>query len=794
MPALEIIFWFAVCAIAYVFWGYPLALFVAGSLVRSRPRPEMTQLPHVSLIISAYNEEKVLGEKLENSLSIEYPRDKFEIIVVSDASTDRTDAIAEGYGPEGVVLKRMPTRGGKTTGLNAVVPFAKGEIIVFSDANALYEPDAVEKLVRNFADPAVGCVTGDSRYIKLATSYVGENEDTYWDYERSIKIKESHLGSMVGGDGAIFAIRKHLFQPLKAEDINDFVIPLQIVSMGYRCIFEPAAVCYENTVVHFEEEFRRKVRVVNRSWNGLFRVKQLLNPLRYGWFSVQLVSHKMLRWLTPFFLLMLLGSSLTLASKHWIYLGTTISQVGLYALGVLGLALTRFHIRNRWLSLPWYFLLINVASVVGLAKYIRGERINIWEPEREGREHAGGNRHKMLRCSALLGVGAGLCLAITLWPKASLWTASGMLLYTYIGYPSVCLLLGRFLYRPWRQSDIQPTVTLLIVAHNEEACLKAKIANSLELEYPAEKFTIMLASDGSTDGTNAIMQRAETQGIRTYYFSTRGGKMAAINRIFPDIQTDIVVLSDANVFYKPDAITKLVRNFADEAVGAVSGKVTLVSDRPVPGLAERLYYRYEWLIQRFESYSGSLVGVDGAMYGIRRELFQPLPNTVVIDDFIISMNVAKRGKRVVYEPEARANEASAASLGVEMQRRIRIIAGAIQSLLRGEGVPELSQPFLLWKYLSHKVLRWISPVFLVMLFGANVLLLYEPLYVVVFAGQMLVYGTAFVGAWQKSPAWGFGIPLYFCAVNMAAIIGLVRGVLGQQKEAWDRLERSSGVL
>ena len=754
----------------------------------------MTLQPHASLIISAYNEEKVLGEKIENSLSIEYPRDKFEIIVVSDASTDRTDAIAEGYASEGVVLKRMPTRGGKTTGLNAAVPLAKGEIIVFSDANALYEPDAVEKLVRNFADPAVGCVTGDSRYVKLATSYVGESEDTYWDYERSLKIKESHLGSMVGGDGAIFAIRKHLFQPLKTEDINDFVIPLQIVSMGHRCVFEPEAICYENTVVHFEEEFRRKVRVVNRSWNGLFRVKQLLNPFRYGWFSVQLISHKMLRWLTPFFLLLLLGASLGLAFTHWLYFGAMLSQVSFYALGILGLALTRLQVRNRWLSLPWYFLLVNVASVVGIAKYIRGERINIWEPEREGRDRDGSNRRRMRRWGALMGLGTGLCAAITLWPKPSLWAACGMLLYTYIGYPGVCLLLGRFLYRPWRQSDIQPTVTLLIVAHNEEECLEAKIANSLELAYPPEKLTIVLASDGSTDGTNAIMQRAETQGIRTYYLPTRGGKMAAINRIFPDIQTEIVVLSDANVFYKRDAITKLTRNFADDAVGAVSGKVTLVSDCPVPGLAERLYYQYEWLIQRFESYSGSVVGVDGAMYGIRRELFQPLPNTVVIDDFIISMNVAKRGKRVVYEPEARAVEASAASLGVEIQRRIRIIAGAIQSLLRGEGVPRPTQPFLLWKYLSHKVLRWISPVFLVVLLGANVLLLDKPLYVVAFAGQMLVYGAAFVGTWQKSPVWGLGIPLYFCAVNIATLIGLVRGVLGQQKEAWDRLERSSGVL
>jgi cellulose synthase/poly-beta-1,6-N-acetylglucosamine synthase-like glycosyltransferase len=794
MIAPAIVFWCAVGILCYVFVGYPLILVVLGRFVRKRLVFEALPPPTVSLIVSAYNEEKVIGEKIENCLSIQYPQDKLEIIIVSDASTDQTDAIVTRYMHEGVVLKRMPVRRGKTTGLNAVVPLAKGEIIVFSDANALYAPDAVQKLVRNFADPSVGCVTGDSRYIQLDMSYVGGSEDTYWDYERLLKSKESSLGSMVGADGAIFAIRKRLFSSLREEDINDFVIPLQIVGRGYRCIFEPEAVCFENSMVHFEEEFRRKVRVVNRSWNGLFRVKPLLNPVRYGWFSIQLISHKLLRWLTPLFLLAALMSSVCLTSQHWMYIGAAAGQLGFYALGMVGLMLERVQIRSRWLSFPCYFVLMNVASIAGVLKYMRGEKINIWEPEREGQSQHAKRQDRWIRWACLLTSCGLLLAAIGFWPRLLFWIAWDMMIYTYIGYPVLCMLLSGFLSQPWHKEDSQPTVTLLIVAHNEEEILAAKIENSLALDYPRNKLVIAVASDGSTDGTNAILRRYEGKGIQAYYFPKHSGKMATINRIFPELQTEIVVLSDANVIYKSDAINKLVRNFADQGVGAVSGTVMLISDQPVLSIPERLYYRYEWFIARLESQTGSLIGVDGAMYSIRRELFQPLPDSVVLDDFVISMNIAKGGKRVVYEPEASAHEASAASLAVELQRRSRIAAGAVQSLLQGEGLPGLSQPLLLFKYLSHKVLRWSTPVFLILLLLANLFLLGEFFYNVTFGGQVAFYLAACIGKLQRSPASVCAVPLYICGTNVAAAYGLVRGILNQQKGPWDRLERASWAL
>jgi cellulose synthase/poly-beta-1,6-N-acetylglucosamine synthase-like glycosyltransferase len=791
MIVIEAIFWFALGAMGYVCVGYSLLLFMLSNLVRRRPVPRTVPLPSVSLIVSAYNEEKIIGEKIDNCLSLNYPQDKLEIIVVSDASTDQTDMIIDRYTGDGVVLKRMPTRSGKTAGLNAAVPLAKGDIIVFSDANALYAPDAIQKLVRNFADPSIGCVTGDSRYIHLESSYVGSSENTYWDYERSLKMRESALGSMVGADGAIFAIRRHLYFPLRAEDINDFVIPLQIVSQGYRCIFEPEAVCYENAVVHFEEEFRRKVRVVNRSWNGLFRVKELLNPMRYGWFAIQLISHKLLRWLTPLFLGLLLVSSFLLSPLHWIYAGLAMGQAGFYALACLGGVLKRRHLHNRWLSFPYYFLLMNIASLVGVYKYLRGEKINIWEPERQG-GYAPKERHATpIRWAALLAGGGLLLTFVWLIPRVTFWGAGGLVVYTYLGYPVLCLLLSRLLYKPWHKAPEEPPVTLFIVAHNEEEVIRAKIDNCLALDYPSDKLTIVVASDGSTDRTNAILRQYETRGVRGYYFPQRAGKMATINQLFPNLRTDIIVLSDANVIYEPDALRTLVRNFADESVGAVSGRVTLMSNQPIPGILERLYYRYEWMIQQLESRMSALIGVDGAMYGIRRELFQAVSDHVVLDDFVISMNIAKQGKRVVYEPAARGYEASAATFDIELRRRSRLVAGAIQSLLRGEGCPRLTQPLLLWQYVSHKVLRWITPVFLLALFLANLRLLDASCYVILFAAQLSVYAAALIGKLQRSPTWIFAIPLYFCGTNVAAACGLVRGILNRQPEAWERLKRAS---
>ena len=386
MIVAEIFLWFSILVLVYVVCGYPLLLLAAASLVRRREIVRDSEEPSVTLLISAYNEEKVIAEKIVNSLSLDYPTGQFEIIVVSDGSTDSTDTIVNSYASERVTLKRMSVRKGKTAALNKVVPIAHGDILVFSDANTLYAPDAIRKLVRNFADPTVGCVTGDSRYVNVKANDVGKNENAYWGYERFLKTKESQIGSLVGSDGAMFAIRTHLYTPLRNEDINDFLTPLHIVGEGYRCIFEPEAICYESATVSFSQEFRRKVRVVNRGWNGLFHMKQLLNPFRYGRFSIQLISHKLLRWLTPFLLAVILVLSIFIYAKSGTYLWMVIGQLIFYSLGGIGIFMHACKMRSRLLSFPCYFVVINAASAVGIVRGLLGQKIDMWKPERAGQD------------------------------------------------------------------------------------------------------------------------------------------------------------------------------------------------------------------------------------------------------------------------------------------------------------------------------------------------------------------------------------------------------------------------
>lgn len=780
-------------ALVYLFLGYPILAMFMGLIRHRRHQRDDAFCPMVTLIISAFNEEKDIRDKLENTIRLAYPKDRLEVLVISDASTDLTDIIVREYAAHGIQLHRMAVRGGKTVGLNAVLPRARGEFVVFSDANALYRPDAIAKLVRNFVDPAVGCVTGDSQYVNVAESNAGQSEKVYWDFDRALKVQESRSGSMVGSDGAIFAIRRHLYVPLRPQDINDFVLPLMIVSRGYRCIFEPEAVCEESGTSRFHEEFRRKIRVVNRSWTGLWRVKQLLNPFRYGWFSIQLISHKLLRWLTPVFLLALLTTSWLLAPSHPVFAAIAAAQGVGYAVGMAGLIIEPLSRRNRLISVASYFLMVNVASVLGIMKGLRGHTITVWNPERQ----QGTPEAHMMRCGYWLFLAAsiaGMSWGIRAWPDVMFWAAGIALMYVYVGYPLLSAFLSSFLGKPWKKAAITPSVTLLIVAHNEEEIIEQKLRNSLALNYPQDRLTIMVCSDGSTDRTNAILESFRKPGIQAYSFSDWSGKMAVINRVFPDIQSEIVVFSDANTMYRPDALLKLVRNFADESVGAVSGRVNLVDASHVHGPSEKLYWQYEWLIHKTESTLQTQIGVDGAMYAIRREYFLGAINNVVNDDLVIGLKVAMQGKRVVFEGEAIGYEASEQTLKGEFRRRVRITAGAVQGLLSREVLPGLQQSFLLFQFISHKVLRWVAPLALLAVYLSSAVLINEPFYRLVFIGQTLFYALGLLGYLLRLSAAWFSVPMYFCAMNLAVGVGLVWGCLFQQMGMWERVERRRWVL
>jgi cellulose synthase/poly-beta-1,6-N-acetylglucosamine synthase-like glycosyltransferase len=370
----------------YIWLGYPLLLLLLAKLF---PRPHRWNdgyEPSVTLIISAYNEEKVIGAKLLNTLDLDYPQEKLSVVVVSDGSSDRTDEIVRTFTGRSVQLVRPPERRGKTAGLNLALMEVKSEIVIFSDANAIYDRFAVRRLVRHFSDDKVGYVVGYARYENTADTAAGNSEGAYWDLEVKVKKWESAFSSVVGGDGAIYAIRSFLYEPLEETDINDFVNPLQIVAKGYRGIFDMEAWCREQTAGEFKKEFNRKARIVNRSFNGLFRVPPVLNPLKVGRFAWQVISHKLLKWFSPFimgahFIISLSVAKMTITGLAAFFV--ILLYLLLFMLSVVGWWNRNSEHENAAFYLPYYFILINIAAVVGIVKRLRGKTISTWSTVRE---------------------------------------------------------------------------------------------------------------------------------------------------------------------------------------------------------------------------------------------------------------------------------------------------------------------------------------------------------------------------------------------------------------------------
>ena len=333
------------------------------------------------MIVSAYNEREVIAAKLQNTLALDYPRNLLEIVVISDCSDDGTDQIVNSFKPQGVRLIRMKQRFGKTTGLNLGVPQTSGSILVFSDSNAIYRPDAVRYLVEHFIDPNVGYVVGNARYTenKSSSAY---SEGLYWKLESWIKLNESRFHCVVGGDGAIYAIRRELYSPLRPTDINDFLNPLQIVEKGYRGVFEPRAICYEDAAGSFSQEFHRKTRIVSRSFNALLRARGVLNPFKNlrHWFM--LISHKVLRWLAPLFILIFLVASLALSGSLF-YRTILILQAIFCCLAIVGSVVSLHRSTPKIFLLPYYFVLVNLASLVGLFKFLKGDLAASWVTVRD---------------------------------------------------------------------------------------------------------------------------------------------------------------------------------------------------------------------------------------------------------------------------------------------------------------------------------------------------------------------------------------------------------------------------
>lgn len=384
---LEVLFWLSLALLVYPYVGYPWFMRVLARAFPYRwatPVP-MGEWPRVTLLISAYNEAQVLQAKLDNALALDYPDDRLEIIVVSDASSDGTDDIVRAFCAHDVRVRlvRQVERRGKSAGLKQGVAAVGGDIIVFSDANAMYRADAIRELVVPFVDPQVGYVVGAALY-NTPQGGAAESEGLYWNQELKLKALESQFDSVVGGDGAIYAIRRHLFWDFRDDDISDFVNPLQIIAAGYRGVFNPRAVCYENAGNTYEKVFRRKRRIVNRTWRAVCRYARG-SRLRAR-YRFMLYSHKVLRW----FGLVTLGVALfanlgiILLGPSPIYVLTLAGLCSTLLLSGTGMVLAR---ANRPLPRPiylsYYFILVNLAALLGILDEARGIRHATWDHIRQ---------------------------------------------------------------------------------------------------------------------------------------------------------------------------------------------------------------------------------------------------------------------------------------------------------------------------------------------------------------------------------------------------------------------------
>lgn len=381
---LQYVFWASAGILIYVYAGYPLLVYML-SRTGSEPKRDLRSRLPVTVLITAYNEEASIPGKIENTLALDYPKELLDILVASDASTDRTDEIVRHYSDKGVRLIRVEGRLGKTAVQNAAVAEANGEIILFSDATTHYESDVLQKILPLFADEKVGCVAGRLIYRNEDETGVGDGATSYWGYETFIKSAESRACSMIGASGCLYAVRKDAYVPMYPEACSDFLISTVLYRDGLRTVFAPDAVCYEKVNRDSAKEMRMRIRVIAQTFTDLWRNRDMMNPMKSGFYAIQLISHKLLRYAVPLLLASMLFSSLLLAASSRFFAAVLIVQTVFYVLALFGWLVEWAGLRSRLLSMPQYFLLANIAAAIAFYKFLRGERYASWEPIRPER-------------------------------------------------------------------------------------------------------------------------------------------------------------------------------------------------------------------------------------------------------------------------------------------------------------------------------------------------------------------------------------------------------------------------
>ncbi len=375
---MKIIFWLSMFGIFYAYIGYPIVLYAirkVSGYSNNINRDGSDYEPGISIIIPVFNEEKIIGEKIENMRLLNYPEDKLEILIVSDGSTDRTGEIVERKLDSVVKFFKLPERSGKAAALNLGLKEAVNEIIVFSDASILLDHNALKNIVRNFQDFRIGCISGEDHIPEAG------GEGIYGKYELFIRKQESALHSIVGASGSFYAQRSHLCDSFEDGMAPDFLSVLKTVEKGYRAVTEPRAFGTMASLKDTRGEFNRKVRTLIRGMAALFYKTNLLNPFKYGLFSFELISHKIMRWLVPFFLVSLFLSNLFLLDDN-MYLLFFISQCLFYLTALIAVFKYMNFDKKIYGKIALYFITVNVAILYAWLKYLSGVRQDIWDPSK----------------------------------------------------------------------------------------------------------------------------------------------------------------------------------------------------------------------------------------------------------------------------------------------------------------------------------------------------------------------------------------------------------------------------
>ncbi|MFN5418090.1 MAG: glycosyltransferase family 2 protein [Flavobacteriia bacterium] len=382
METIHIITILSIAIVCYTYLGYPVILFLLSKMKRKEKSFDETyDLPTVSLLVAAWNEEDIMEEKIQNCYELDYPKDKIQLVFITDGSNDKTAEIVANH--KNILLLHNANRNGKTAAINRAMSFITSEITVFSDANAMLNEAAIKNIVRHYSNPKVACVSGEKRVSipeKAAASSAGEG--LYWKYESKLKLWDSNLYSATGAAGELFSIRTSLFERVKEDTIlDDFMISMQLVIKGYKIAYEPNAYALENGSENIQEEFKRKIRICAGAFQSMLRLLPLLNIFKYGIFTFQYVSHRVLRWtLAPLALFILFPISIIGISFDFkMYAFISFAQVIFYLFAFFGWKYEKLKTRKKLFFVPFYFIMMNYSVLAGFRKFMWGSQEHLWQ-------------------------------------------------------------------------------------------------------------------------------------------------------------------------------------------------------------------------------------------------------------------------------------------------------------------------------------------------------------------------------------------------------------------------------